>query len=106
MKREKNENKKSEYDDQLIAAYLKITGRVQGVAFRYYARSMANQLDVKGWIRNLSNGKVELVVEGKKKAIKRMIKWCHSGPSMARVDRIQLEWGKYTGQFNQFSVRG
>ena len=79
-------------------------GRVQGVAFRYYAKIMADKFIVKGWIKNLPNGEVEIMIEGNKERVTRMIEWCKKGPSMAFVEDINIDWLPYTGQFNRFSI--
>ena len=84
--------------------HIVLSGRVQGVAFRYYARNMADKLGVKGWIRNLDNGDVEAVIEGKKVAVQQMVVWCKKGPSLAVVENISIDWQAYTGEFHKFNI--
>ncbi|MBN2395751.1 MAG: acylphosphatase [Candidatus Atribacteria bacterium] len=91
-------------EDEMVRAILKLSGRVQGVAFRYYARNKANQLGITGWIRNLDNGDVEAVFEGKNSLVLQMITWCKRGPSLAHVENIDIDWQTYTGEFNQFNI--
>jgi len=93
------------YRENMVRVYIKLTGRVQGVAFRYYARSMACRLGVKGWIRNMINGDVEVMAEGNKENISRMIEWCKKGPRMAHVEDITLSWLPYTGEFLDFNIK-
>ena len=88
-----------------VCAYILLSGRVQGVAFRYYARNIANELEVRGWIKNLPNGKVELMVEGSKNSVKLMIEWCKKGPRMAEVEDIEVAWLPYSGKYNQFQLK-
>lgn len=66
-----------------------VQGRVQGVAFRWSAAERARLLGVRGWIRNLADGRVEAHVEGDREATGAMLEWLASGPALARVDGIQ-----------------
>ena len=68
-----------------------IAGRVQGVGFRYWVRYKAEGLRVKGWVRNLGNGRVEAELAGEKERVKKMIKLCKQGPALARVDEIKVK---------------
>ena len=69
---------------------LLISGVVQGVSFRYHAHEKAVQLGLSGWIQNLANGRVELVLSGSTKAVESMIQWAHTGPPLAKVENIEL----------------
>lgn len=89
----------------MVRAYTILTGRVQGVALRYYARSMASRLGVKGWIRNMINGDVEVVIEGNKESVVRMIEWCKEGSRMAHVENLTVSWLPYTGEFLDFNIK-
>jgi acylphosphatase len=66
-----------------------VAGRVQGVWFREACREEAVARSVTGWIRNLSDGRVEAVFEGPPSAVDRVVAWCHDGPPHARVDRVE-----------------
>jgi len=81
-----------------------ISGRVQGVSFRYYTTRAAEQLGVVGWVRNLPDGRVEAVVEGDKEILKQFVAWCGQGPSFGRVDHVDAQWMDGTGAFNDFSI--
>ncbi len=74
--------------DEARAAY-RIHGRVQGVGFRYWVRKQAKRLEIRGSVRNLSNGSVETALAGSTEAVKRMSQLLHSGPSLAHVDRVE-----------------
>jgi len=85
-------------------AHLLITGRVQGVYFRSYARSEAENMKLRGWVRNSVGGSVEILVEGKKTDILKFIDWCHQGSPSAKVSKVQVEWQVYKGEFERFSI--
>lgn len=89
----------------LIRRHLLITGRVQGVCFRYYTRQTALKSGVTGWVRNLPDGRVEALIEGEEQAVTATLTWCRSGPELARVDRIVIEEQAVTGEFGTFSIR-
>ncbi len=90
---------------QLTRAHLLIKGRVQGVYYRAFARDIAIQLGLRGWVRNLSDGSVEALLEGDRDEIERAIKHCHSGPPGARVDDIDVTWEDYQGDQQGFQIR-
>lgn len=96
---------KSNDKNNKIRVHIRISGRVQGVAFRYYARNMANRLGIKGWIRNLPDGDVEVVIEGMKNRIVQMISWCKKGPNLAIVENVKIDRQPYAGEFQQFNIR-
>ena len=70
---------------------LRISGWVQGVSFRYYARREAQQLGLAGWVRNCPDGTVEAVVQGDEEVVQRFVDWAHQGPSMAQVERVEVQ---------------
>jgi len=82
-----------------------VSGRVQGVSFRYYTVQIARQLRLTGWVRNRSDGTVEAVAEGEVSAIERLITFLHQGPPAARVDDVQIEWQAPLSDFDSFEVR-
>ena len=82
-----------------------ISGRVQGVFFRTTAKELADELGVTGWIRNLSDGRVEAVVEGEEDKLKEMIDFFKKGPPLARVDKVEIIEEEYKGEFNTFMIK-
>ncbi|CAG0953164.1 acylphosphatase [Methanosarcinales archaeon] len=82
-----------------------ISGKVQGVFFRSGTRDMAKKLGLYGWVRNLADGRVEAVFEGKKDAIEKMLEWCKVGPEYARVTGIEVIWEEFKGDFKEFLLR-
>ena len=88
-----------------VRVRLVIAGRVQGVAFRAYAVDEAERLGVHGWVRNLPDGRVEAVAEGRRDAVEAFVAWCRRGPPAARVDDISVTWEPHRGEFAAFEVR-
>ncbi len=86
-------------------AHLFIDGMVQGVFYRAFTRDIAHSLGLEGWVKNLRDGRVEAVFEGKKVLIEKAIKECYVGPPGARVSNIDVKWETYIGEEKGFSVR-
>ena len=82
-----------------------VTGRVQGVFFRQSTRVMAIKNNVNGWVCNLDDGRVEIVVEGEESNINDLVDWCKTGPANSRVDEFELLEEEATGEFENFEVR-
>ena len=82
-----------------------VTGRVQGVFFRQSTRVMGIKNNVNGWVRNLDDGRVEIVAEGETKNINNLADWCKTGPANSRVDEFELSEEGFTGEFENFEVR-
>jgi acylphosphatase len=80
-------------------------GRVQGVWYRSSAETKAINLGLKGWVRNLWDGRVEAVFEGEEEAVQRMIDWCKKGPSLAKIKQMEIKWESPTGEFVDFSIK-
>ena len=89
-----------------VRARVLISGVVQGVYFRAYAREEARGQGVHGWVRNRADGTVEAVVEGQESAVHGFIAWCHHGPPPAEVTDVQVTWESYRGEFQGFAIRG
>jgi acylphosphatase len=81
-----------------------VHGRVQGVAFRHYTCRRALELGVNGWVRNLPDGAVEGLFEGDDGAVADLVEWCRSGPPAARVERLDINTGTYSGEFESFAI--
>ncbi|MCK4792240.1 MAG: acylphosphatase [Desulfobacteraceae bacterium] len=87
-----------------VRAHAVIDGRVQGVCFRMDTRLAAAERNIKGWVRNMRDGRVEAVLEGEENDVKSMLKWCEAGPPLARVNKVAVEWEPHTGQFDAFDI--
>ena len=75
-----------------LAVHIIVHGQVQGVFFRASAKAQALELGLTGWIRNLSNGTVEVHAEGDQDALDHFIEWCRKGPPSAKVSKCDLDW--------------
>lgn len=84
---------------------LEISGRVQGVGYRYSAQREAQRLGLSGWVRNTLKGNVETVVEGQDAIVEQFVAWCHKGPPSARVTLIRRATENATGEFDGFAIR-
>jgi acylphosphatase len=80
-------------------------GRVQGVAFRAWTKKTALSLQLTGWVRNLPNGSVEAVFEGRDEQVELMIRRCAAGPPLADVTVITTREETYRGEFTGFVIR-
>jgi len=87
-----------------VRAHLIVSGFVQGVYFRSTAAETGLKLGLTGWAKNRPNGTVEIIAEGDKDQIEKLIKWCHKGPPTARVDGVDISWEPTTGEFQTFRV--
>jgi len=87
-----------------VRAHVIITGRVQGVGFRYDTQWAAQRIGVHGWVRNRRDGSVEGVFEGEKERVNRMLDWCQHGSALARVDHVSLEWEPFNGEYTAFNI--
>lgn len=82
-----------------------ISGWVQGVFYRSSTKSEAMSMGLTGWVRNLPDGRVELVVEGAPSTVDKLLQWCYKGPDYSRVDKIEVQEETPTKEFDDFSVR-
>jgi len=90
---------------ELASAHIVVSGVVQGVGFRYTAIRKATQYGLKGFVRNLHSGDVEVVVEGEKGLITDFVRELRVSPSYAHITNVAVEWGEYTGMYEDFRVR-
>ena len=80
-----------ESEDKIKAVKVNISGKVQGVGFRFYVEKNAKSKNVKGYVKNLSGGRVEAFFQGQEENIKEMIELCKKGPLTAEVEDINIE---------------
>ncbi len=81
-----------------------VYGRVQGVSFRFYTRDTAVALGLTGWVANRYDGSVEVVAEGPRAKLDRLLGFLQHGPPMARVDQVQFDFMPATRDFNYFTI--
>lgn len=84
--------------------HLFISGQVQGVFFRSNTRKKAIELGINGWVRNLSDGRVEAIFEGDESNLQEIIEWCHKGPVHSTVEKVEVYWESPSGEFQTFSI--
>jgi len=82
-----------------------VHGHVQGVNFRYYTHRQASALGLTGYVRNEWEGTVRVVAEGDKPQLASLLAWLHRGPPSADVERVDVTWKEFTGEFQRFEVR-
>jgi acylphosphatase len=91
-----------------IRAHVFVTGRVQGVGYRYATVDTARQLGLQGWVQNLPDRRVEAVFEGAQNVVEEMIRWCHCGPPAAIVQDVVVEYEEPKGlqgfEVKRFSI--
>ena len=89
----------------LARVHVRVEGIVQGVGFRAFTLRQAQQLGLKGWVRNRWDGSVEVVAEGPKGALEDLVRRLERGPISAQVTRTEITWEPYQGEFTTFRVR-
>ena len=90
--------------NQVEAVHLFVHGRVQGVFFRDSTRKVARDLGLTGWVRNCSDGSVEIQAEGDRNKLEELVEWCRHGPDLASVSNLDLSWIGAEG-LGSFDVR-
>lgn len=95
----------SENHEALIRLHATVEGRVQGVGYRAFVDQNADALNLTGWVRNRWDGSVEVLVEGERQTLEKLLAILYRGPRAASVTSIQIEWLPATGEFSRFSVR-
>ena len=86
------------------SAHVFISGFVQGIGFRQFILRQAQDLRLTGWVRNVSDGRVEAVFQGEKDKVERVIALCRKGPFLAEVKSVDVEWEQSAGNFETFEV--
>ena len=84
--------------------FLKIYGQVHGVGFRYHAEKTARSLKLAGYVRNANGGTIEILAQGKKENLEKLITWAGSGPDSASVEKIETEWREPSEIFSDFTI--
>ena len=82
-----------------------VSGYVQGVSFRYYTKKEANSLNLRGFVRNLGDGRVEVVAQGPKHELEKLATWLHRGPDSASVKNVEIAWEKPEKEFDKFGLK-
>ncbi len=95
---------KEGHSPSLVRARAWVTGRVQGVGFRAFAQAQASRRNLGGMARNLADGRVEVEVEGQPSAVQAFLAELQKGPSLAKVDDLQVSWETPTGEGSSFHI--
>jgi acylphosphatase len=88
----------------MVGAFIRVTGMVQGVGFRYFAMRQANLFGLNGYVKNKPDGSVELQVEGEKEIIEKFKSVLEEGPGYSSVDGVEISYESYAAKYNKFSV--
>ena len=81
-----------------------VSGKVQGVSFRWFTVQAARDLRLNGYAKNLADGSVEVRAEGPELALKSLIEKVNQGPQISRVDDVNITWSKSNQEFNHFDI--
>jgi acylphosphatase len=82
-----------------------VRGQVQGVSYRQSTVDEARRLRLRGWVRNLPDGRVEAEVEGERAAVEALVAWCRRGTPAAEVDDVEVVWVPHAGDLGPFRIR-
>lgn len=84
--------------------HARVSGLVQGVGFRYFVYNQARHLGLTGWVRNLMDGRVEVLAEGASEDLEELLAQLHQGPGGSRVKDVLADWSSASGEFSWFSI--
>lgn len=87
-----------------VRAHAVISGRVQGVAYRFETQWAAERIGVRGWVRNRPDGTVQALFEGERERVEEMLAWCRRGPALARVTAVDVTWEDFRGDLAEFRI--
>lgn len=99
-----DKNEQAQTDD-IKELHARVHGQVQGVGFRYFVIQRAVQLGLRGYVRNVSDGSVEVVAQGTHSALERLLTLLWQGPSGAYVQNVETEWRKPAEYLSGFHIR-
>ena len=89
----------------MVQVHLTISGTVQGVFYRASCQEAAQRSGLTGWVRNLATGQVEILAQGEKEKIEKLIAWCKNGPPGATVSNVSIQWEKHLEILSGFQIR-
>jgi len=90
--------------DEKTQMHVWVSGLVQGVGFRYYVRQQASDLPISGWVRNVSDGRVEVLAEGERADLETLLAAVQRGPSGSAVTEVAVDWRPAAGRWSKFSI--
>jgi acylphosphatase len=89
----------------MVQAHIYVHGRVQGVSFRYYVRKRAAALALKGYVRNLADGRVEILARGSRERLDSLIGYAKNNPGLSYVVKLDIDWEEPLGDLDDFHIR-
>lgn len=89
---------------ELKTVHVIVKGTVQGVGFRFYTRRLAAGLGLRGWVKNLDNGDVEIEAEGERQTLEELISSLRAGDMAGYIDDLQVDWPPYRNKYKEFSI--
>jgi len=92
-------------EKSICRIHARVTGRVQGVGFRYFVLGEAETIGLTGWVRNRRDGSVEVIAEGEKEQLSNLVLSLERGPRSSIVNDVKVEWLEGTGEFSAFTPR-
>ncbi len=84
--------------------HIYVKGLVQGVFFRHNTIVHARELDLKGWVKNLIDGRVEILCEGNDESVDKLVAWCKIGPIGAQVEEVEIQQEEVNNEFQNFEI--
>ena len=87
-----------------VRVHLLIDGNVQGVFYRHHVKEKAIQNGIRGWVKNLPDGRVEAIFEGDQVAVQQIVEFCRAGPRGSHVTSVEASNEKYLGEYDDFSI--
>jgi len=92
------------HPEDIVSLEVRVSGRVQGVGFRYFAHETARRLRLVGYVTNLPDGSVRAYAEGPRNSLTEFLRQMEEGPTGARVREARSHWGQATGQYTYFGI--
>ena len=87
-----------------VRVHIVVSGKVQGVCFRVSTLEIAQSLNLRGFVKNLPDGTVEIEAEGSRISLEDLAQWCRHGPPQATVDHVAVTWSAASEQFRTFTI--
>jgi len=91
-------------DEKSARIHVYVSGIVQGVGFRFFVFQYGVNLNLAGWVRNRYDGSVEVIAEGPRETLQIFLDKIRSGPEMAQVDQMHVDWQVVTHEFSEFTI--
>jgi acylphosphatase len=88
-----------------VRVRLFVSGTVQGVSYRASTQEQARKRGIVGWVKNLSDGRVEALAQGTREPVEALVKWCHTGPPAAKVEKVVVTGEEVGDELKDFEVR-